>query len=103
MAKPPALANMASNVEDMTDEQMETLLAEATTRLKQKERSKAAPKYNYTFPKLDAGKAQEPYIVSNGNAVEANSSRLSEEKLHNDKYGIRKVEDPVAVRKLAIE
>ncbi|OQO04698.1 hypothetical protein B0A48_09621 [Cryoendolithus antarcticus] len=103
MATSSAPPDLARIVEDMTDEHMEALLAEATVRLKQKERSKATPNYNYSFPKLDAGKAEEPYIVSNGNAVETNTSRLLEDKAHNDKYGIRKVEDPVAVKKLAIE
>jgi hypothetical protein len=101
-----AASTRAMPQEDLTDEQMEEMLAQATTRLREKEESKIfqteAPQ-KYTFPKLNAGDLEKPYVVSKGHIAEADKARLIDEKYRQTGSLIRKVEDPVAVRKLAEE
>ncbi|KAK4893171.1 dTDP-fucopyranose mutase [Elasticomyces elasticus] len=73
--------------DDLTDEQIEQLLARATERLKQKEqKTRPAPKQNFTFPKLNPG-------------------RLVPDETPRKKLdiGIRKVQDPVVAKKAALE
>jgi hypothetical protein len=74
---------------DMTDEQMEELLAQATTRLREKERMNPTEKQpqRFIFPKLDAG------------ALEKLHTRTQ----HSTVGGIRKVDDPVVAKKIALE
>jgi len=84
---------------------MEQLLAQATTRLRQKESSKSlqTQPYRYTFPKLDAGALDQSYITSTGDVAEADRTRLLEDEQRQKCGGIRKVEDPVVARKIALE
>lgn len=91
--------------DEMSDEQMEELLAQATARLRERESSKAlqAQPQKYTFPKLDAGNLDKSYITSTGDVAEADRARLLEDKQRQSHGGIRKVEDPVVARKIALE
>ncbi|KAK5711933.1 dTDP-fucopyranose mutase [Elasticomyces elasticus] len=79
---------MADNMsEDLTDEQIEQLLARATERLKQKEqKARPATKQNFTFPKLNPGR-----LVPD------------ETPRKNLDIGIRKVQDPIVAKKAALE
>jgi len=100
------VSNMAPSPEDLTDEQMEEMLAQATTRLREKEEAKMfqteAPQ-KFTFPKMDAGAIEKPYVVVKGHVAEADKSRLIDEKHRQAGSLIRKVEDPVTAKKLAAE
>jgi hypothetical protein len=100
------VSKMAPSQEDLTDEQMEEMLAQATTRLREKEEPKMfqteAPQ-KFTFPKMDAGAIEKPYVVVKGNVAEADKSRLIDDKHRQAGTLIRKVEDPVTAKKLAAE
>jgi len=95
--------NMAE--EEMTDEQMEELLNHATIRLKEREglRFQNEEPARYTFPQLDAGNLEKAYVTKKGEVAEADKARLLEEKDRQPGHGIRKMEDPVAAKKLAAE
>jgi hypothetical protein len=100
------VSKMAPSQEDLTDEQMEEMLAQATTRLREREGAKMfqteAPQ-KFTFPKMDAGAIEKPYVVVKGHVAEADKSRLIDEKHRQAGSLIRKVEDPVTAKKLAAE
>lgn len=92
--------------EELTDEQMEEMLAQATTRLREKEQSKMfqmdAPQ-TFSFPKMDAGKMDKPYVTTKGHIAQADKARLIDDKYRQGDSLIRKVEDPVTAKKLAAE
>ncbi|KAF2773486.1 Fcf2-domain-containing protein [Teratosphaeria nubilosa] len=92
---------------DLSDEQIEQLLATASARLQEKSHSKdlakTNPRNSYTFPKLNAGKLEKPYVSSRGEVALIDAPRLLEQKQRKLADGIRKVEDPVASKKLALE
>lgn len=100
------VSKMAPSQEDLTDEQMEEMLAQATTRLREKEEAKMfeteAPQ-KFTFPKMNAGALEKPYVVVKGHVAEADKSRLIDDKHRQAGSLIRKVEDPVTAKKLAAE
>jgi hypothetical protein len=101
-----AVSTRAMPQEDLTDEQMEEMLAQATTRLREKEESamfKTEAPQKYTFPKMNAGDLEKPYVVTKGHIAEADKARLIDEKYRQTGSLIRKVEDPVTARKLAEE
>ena len=101
-----AVSTKAMPQEDLTDEQMEEMLAQATTRLREKEESamfKTEAPQKYTFPKMNAGDLEKPYVVTKGHIAEADKARLIDEKYRQAGSLIRKVEDPVTARKLAEE
>ncbi|KAM0699649.1 hypothetical protein Q7P36_000652 [Cladosporium allicinum] len=101
-----AVSTKAMPQEDLTDEQMEEMLAQATTRLREKEESamfKTEAPQKYTFPKMNAGDLEKPYVVTKGHIAEADKARLIDEKYRQTGSLIRKVEDPVTARKLAEE
>lgn len=90
--------------EDLSDEQIEAMLARATERLQQKgEVAKTGEKSLYTFPKLNAGKLEKPYVSSKADVASVDASRLLDEKDRKQANGIRKVEDPLTAKKAALE
>ena len=93
--------------DDLTDEQIDELLARATRRLQEKSKSQdrvhTSHTQTYAFPKLDTGKLDRPYVSTTGAVATVDAHRLLEEKQRNGANGIRKVEDPVAAKKLAVE
>ena len=93
--------------EDLTDEQIGQLLARAAARLKQKSQSKelvqADETLEYTFPKLQTGHLEKPYVTREGDVATPDASRLLEEKQRKQANEIRKVEDPVTAKKAAVE
>lgn len=101
-----AVSKMAPSQEDLSDEQIEEMLAQATTRLREKEEAKMfqteAPQ-KFTFPKMNAGALEKPYVVVKGHVAEADKSRLIDDKHRQTSSLIRKVEDPVTAKKLAAE
>lgn len=92
--------------DEISDQQIEVLLARASERLKAKANVKHTiddGKTSYTFPKLNAGKLEKPYVSTRGDVASVDASRLLEEKQRKQANGARKVEDPVAAKKEAIE
>ena len=100
-----AMSTMAEDG-DLTDEQVKQMLARATQRLKEKNSHELAKKDDsprYTFPKLQTGALEKPYLSSNGDVATLNSRRQQERRKQSSSNGIRKVEDPVASKKAAEE
>ena len=100
------VSKTAPSQEDLTDEQMEEMLAQATTRLREKEESKmfrTEASQKFSFPKMDAGALEKPYVVTKGHVAHADKSRLVNDKDRQTGSLIRKVEDPVTAKKLADE
>lgn len=100
------VSKMAPAQEDLTDEQMEEMLAQATTRLREKEEAKmfqTEGPQKFNFPKMDAGDLEKPYVVTKGHVATADKSRLVDDKDRQTGSLIRKVEDPVTAKKLAAE
>lgn len=93
--------------DDLSDEQIEALLARATARLQQhaKEQQVTTQKdgWNFKFPKLDAGNLESPYIRTKGEVASVDAKRLLDDKDRKQANGIRKVEDPVAAKKALSE
>lgn len=93
--------------EDLSDEQMQEMLAQAAKR-RQENASVAladdeAKSNRFNFPKLNTGEMVQPYVSNKGDVAKVDSSRLlaqQDRKLSNQ---IRKVEDPVAVKKQMLE
>lgn len=90
---------------ELSDEQMEQLLARATDRLQQQRGavSKTGQQNSYSFPKLNAGKLEKPYMASKGDVATVDASRLLEEKERKKANGIRSVEDPLMAKQVALE
>ncbi|TKA73495.1 hypothetical protein B0A55_05498 [Friedmanniomyces simplex] len=92
---------------DLSDDQIEELLARATARLQRKQTPQqlaiSNPTQTFNFPKLNAGKLEKPYITTKGDIVSVDAKRLLEEKERKGANGIRKVEDPVTAKKAALE
>ncbi|KAK3713925.1 dTDP-fucopyranose mutase [Vermiconidia calcicola] len=95
------------NDEDLTDEQIEQLLARATARLQEKSKSKDVVKLSegnkYTFPKLETGRLEQPYVSTKDGIATLDSPRLLDEKHRKQANGVRKVEGPLTAKKLAQE
>ncbi|KAI7230220.1 rRNA-processing protein FCF2 [Hortaea werneckii] len=89
---------------DLSDEQIDQLLARATDRMQQAGAVvKDDEKSPYTFPKLNAGELEKPYIASKGAVASVDSSRLLDDKDRKQANSIRKVEDPLTAKKAAVE
>ncbi|KXL50185.1 MAG: hypothetical protein FE78DRAFT_245975 [Acidomyces sp. 'richmondensis'] len=93
--------------DDLTDEQIEQLLANAAARLQQQDVSNDITKRNdcstFNFPKLSVGKLEQPYISTKGHVSTVDGKRLLEEKQRRQADRTRKVEDPVTTKKMALE
>lgn len=94
--------------EDVSDEKIQELLARATARLQTKAASKAVVKtgeaQKHTLPTLDPGNLEKPYVSTKGDVAIVDATRLAHTKeTQKAANGIRMVEDPVAVKKLAEE
>ena len=80
---------------------------EHTTRLQEKEKfeqqSLLQPKGNFKIPKLDVNSLEKPLISVRGNVASVDASKLLTAKDRKSTTEARKVEDPVASRKLAQE
>lgn len=89
---------------DLTDQQIEVLLARATARLAQKSQvHHQEPGNSLSFPKLNTGTLETPYITTGGGVARVDSARLLASKQRQEADGARKVENPAAAKKLALE
>lgn len=91
--------------EDMTDEQMQELLAQAAARMQERNSLAFAQEEGHiqtTFPKLSADTVK-PYVTTKGDVAAVDATRLLAEKDRKLSNRIRKVEDPGAVQKRLAE
>lgn len=98
----------SSSDDEISDEQIEQLLARATARLQEKSKDseltqKSTAQHNFHFPRLDAGELKKPYVSTKGDVATLDASRLLQEKQRKQANGIKKVEDPVASKAAAAE
>lgn len=88
-------------VDDMTDDQMQDLLSQASERLKAQQVALTSTindeKARLIFPKLDAGLIAHPYTIAGQAGVVRMADRKPEPRSSQSLYKIRKVEDPVVV------
>lgn len=110
MAAPTALdrARTKSAEDDLTDEQIEELLARATNRVQAKAASKPTRANDISqeraVSKLNTGALKEPYILSKGDVTTFDAARLANtEKQPKKGNGIRVVQNPGAVKRMADE
>jgi len=90
--------------DDLTDEQIQSLLKEAEARL----RSTTSPVNRGStsqvhISRLHVDKAAEPYVQEKKGIAIAEQGRLLNQQQRNLANHVRKVEDPVAVRKRKLE
>jgi hypothetical protein len=91
---------------ELTDEQMQAMLARAAKRRQEMAVTKFADdstNKTYTFPKLNTGDIAKPYVSTTGDVAQVDSSRLLQEKDRVLANKVRKVEDPVVLKKKAAE
>ncbi|KAF2231898.1 nucleolus protein required for cell viability [Viridothelium virens] len=95
-----------SDDEDLADDQIHQLLEEAQTRLRaQRSTALARSGKDLSFkglPRLDASATEKPYIKNDGGVARIDQSRLLSDNQRNLANGIRKIEDPVVMKKRAI-
>ena len=101
-----ATAGVSHAEEDLSDEQMQGMLARAAARKQNNSSLKLADGESisgsdkkYSFPKLNTGEIAKPYVSTTGDVARVDSSRLVQEKDRLLSNTIRKVEDPVVVQK----
>jgi hypothetical protein len=95
--------------EELSDEQMQEMLVQAARRrqenasvalLDKDDKDKAN---QFIFPKLNTGDMIQPYVSNAGDVATVDRSRLLSEADRKLSNQIRKVDDPVAVKKKTIE
>jgi len=94
-------------VEDLSDEQIEQLLQQATVRLREQQALKLDSRYIPAVPaagKLMVSTLATPYVQTTGDIAKADTSRLVDEQHRQLADGaIRKVEDPVVIKQKNLE
>ncbi|EAT83217.1 hypothetical protein HBI56_113690 [Parastagonospora nodorum] len=91
--------------EDMSDEQIRELLTEAATRMRAKAAGKptATPDAPFRLPKLRPGHLADTYEKTDGSITRLDHSKLIDKKQQALANGIKKIEDPLVVKKQKIE
>ncbi|KAI4745948.1 rRNA-processing protein FCF2 [Aureobasidium sp. EXF-12298] len=95
--------------EDLSDEQMQQMLAQAAKRRQEKasvalfDKDDKDKANQFNFPKLNTGEMVQPYVSNAGDVATVDRSRLLSEQDRKLSNQIRKVEDPVAFKKKTLE
>jgi hypothetical protein len=93
--------------EELSEDRIHALLAEAESRIRQQSVNDAAEKEKSkaftNLPKLSAGSIGSPYIRTKGSIAHFDQSRLLSAEQRKLAGTIRKVEDPVLVKQNAIK
>ena len=99
--------------EELSDEQMQAMLARAAKRRQEALGLKLAAadddddddssNKQFSFPKLNTGEIAKPYVSTTGHVAQIDSSRLLQEKDRVLSNKIRKVEDPVLLKQKTAE
>jgi hypothetical protein len=87
--------------EDLTDEQIRELLNDAAVRMRAKAAGQRVPAPNVPFklPKLTPGHIADTYEETAGNITRLNHSKLIDKEQQALANGIKKIEDPLRVKK----
>lgn len=95
-AHPPLMGDDTD--EELTDEQVRELLAEAAERMRAKAPQPAhdAP---FTLPKLNPGHIADTYSTTHGAITKLDASKLLPKQDQALANGVKKIEDPVQLRK----
>ncbi|KAL1642040.1 dTDP-fucopyranose mutase [Diplodia intermedia] len=93
--------------DELSDEQIEMLLKQAEVRAREKNTSSSLVQLpsaaDYKLPRLDTPGLPAPYVQTDGEVARVDPSRLLDDQQRTLANHIRKVEDPVAVKKKKIE
>jgi hypothetical protein len=91
--------------EDMSDEQIRELLNEAALRMQAKAAGKptATPNAPFRLPKLAPGHLADTYEKTEGSITRLDHSKLVDKKQHALANGIKKIDDPLAIKKQKAE
>jgi hypothetical protein len=91
--------------EEMSDAQVRELLKEAAARMRAKAAGKPTAAQNVPFklPKLRPGHLAETHEKIEGNITRLDHSKLIDKKQQALANGIKKIDDPLAVKKQKIE
>lgn len=93
--------------DELSDEQIEMLLKQAEVRAREKDTSSALAQIpsalDIKLPRLNTPGLPAPYVQMNGEVARVDPSRLLDDQQRALANHIRKVEDPVAVKKRKIE
>ena len=80
-------AHSMADDEELSDSEIDALLARASQRLKEQTQDKQlttqSEEQRLTFLKLDAGELEKPYVDTSGNIAKLNDDRLLEDKHRN--------------------
>jgi hypothetical protein len=87
--------------EDLTDEQIRELLNEAAVRMRAKAAAQpvAATEAPFKLPKLKPGHIADTYEKTDGNITRLDHSKLVDKKQQTLANGIKKIEDPLQIKK----
>lgn len=92
--------------DELSDEQMQQMLARAAKRKQESVSLKLADDGNnkqFSFPKLSTGDIAKPYVSTTGDVAQVDSSRLVQEKDRMLANKVRKIEDPVVLKQKKAE
>jgi hypothetical protein len=91
--------------EELSDEQVRELLNEAERRMRAKQAASSpiATDAPFKLPKLKPGHVADSYLKTEGGVRQLDTSKLINQKERVLAYGIKKIEDPVQVKKQKAE
>jgi hypothetical protein len=91
--------------EELSDEQVRELLNEAERRMRAKQAASPPTTTDapYKLPKLKPGHVADSYLKTEGGVRQLDTSKLINQKERVLAYGIKKIEDPVQVKKQKAE
>jgi len=93
------------DVDDLSEDQIEQLLQQAEARLRAEHGNNAQQndKALARLPHLDTSAVTKPYVNTKGDVARADTHRLIDGEARKLAEGIRKIEDPVVMRKKLLE
>jgi hypothetical protein len=92
--------------EELTDMQVRELLEDASRRMREKQASSqptSNPAGPFKLPKLKAGHIADTYTKTEGNITRLDSSKLVNKRDQVMANGVKKIEDPVAIKRQKLE
>lgn len=85
--------------DDLSEEQMRELLSEAAMRMQAKAAAKPVTNAPFKLPKLAPGHIAETYETVEGNITRLDQSKLIDKKQQALANGIKKIDDPLQIKK----
>jgi hypothetical protein len=104
MVTSPAAHADHEEEEDLSEEQMDALLEAAEARLRQNDSAPRSSGTSYKIPKLQSSGSDTPYVTTEGHVARVDRSKMVDAKTQSAaNAGVRKVEDPLVVKRRAEE